>query len=154
MWPRYAQMTSLWDFFFIYIFFYVSEVQTWRPRLHPIRFSQCQFNSRCRSIFSPTDGGAELPQTFTGSRGNGRKSVTGVRIPTQTSGQTRRCCLLTVSAQRAGGRRKPFRPWHHFTALFDSCLWLKVKSGIRVEPGPRMPWNENLLTQFSLQQLQ
>lgn len=34
------------------------------------RFSQGKFKSRCRSRICPTDGGAELPQTFTGSWGD------------------------------------------------------------------------------------
>lgn len=160
MWPQRAQMTSLWMYFlFAYIFFHVSEVQPWRPRLHA---TAQQMAIDFLRVNSKVVAGADFLQQMAvqsyhkHSQGAGEKvqSATGVCNPTQTSGQTRRCCLLTVWAQKEGGSRKPFSPWHHFTALFDCCLWLKVKSGIRVEPGPSMPWNENLLTQFSLQQLQ
>lgn len=74
------------------------------------RFSAGKYRSHCRRRFSPTDGVAELPQTYTGSRRDG-PSATGVCVYLhRPQDKPAGVALLRVCAKRAGGSRKPLSP--------------------------------------------
>lgn len=45
-------------------------------------------------------------------------------------GKTNPQVSLTDRMCGKSGAEKLFSPWHHLSVLFDSCVWLKVKSGI------------------------